>query len=115
MNEQRAFTVVVTGCKDCPFKRHEFQFSYCDMVLPQMTSIELYANNYKAITPSCPMWSEAKPMPAPLKMLSDDEFEEVWIECSNADGNNDEIVMSEFAEKIQQAFAAKNNLTLERL
>jgi hypothetical protein len=52
--------------------------------------------------------------PAPLKMLDDDEFEEVWIESSNAEGNNDEIVMSEFAEKIQQAFCAKNNLTLEK-
>lgn len=65
MNEQRAFTVVVTGCRGC------FHLHYCDNSgnqcmhesTPDSRDLRqtIYQQNKDAITPSCPMWAEAKP------------------------------------------------------
>lgn len=62
MNEQRAFTVVVTACKNCPaVSGLRGAGAYCSRANPVLR-FEAYMENYQAITPSCPMWSEAKPI-----------------------------------------------------
>lgn len=60
MTTTRYFPIKVTGCKDCPYKKHEFTVSYCDLVMPQDKCFELYKQNFKKLTDSCPMWSETK-------------------------------------------------------
>jgi hypothetical protein len=65
MNEQRAFTVVVTGCSNCPHFADEF--GACFKAMPTTgfgtkKQRKLVDENYKAITPSCPMWPAAKPI-----------------------------------------------------
>jgi hypothetical protein len=63
MNEQRAFTVVVTSCRVCPHRTYSSHDYWCLIgsgVVSQC--IELYKQNRNAITPSCPMWNEAKPI-----------------------------------------------------
>jgi hypothetical protein len=65
MNEQRAFTVVVTGCKNCPCVRIPYGDKLCGH--PEIDgSLQLYEDYYRhnkhAITPTCPMWNEAKPL-----------------------------------------------------
>jgi hypothetical protein len=65
MNEQRAFTVVVTGCKDCPKTKYSmFTGNYWCGHDPNgvSASVHIYDQNYSAITPTCPMWNEAKPI-----------------------------------------------------
>lgn len=64
MNEQRAFTVTVTGCKNCK-KANQSPTTYlteCGLAGTIALAQELGRMNYGAITPSCPMWSEAKPI-----------------------------------------------------
>jgi hypothetical protein len=60
MNERRAFTVVVTGCKNCPnIRRGEQRFhATCNATL--FNSLALVRDNYQDITESCPMCNEAK-------------------------------------------------------
>ena len=65
MNEQRAFTVVVTGCMGCPHRigcecNH---YPHCANLVKSYR----FHDNKDAITPSCPMWSEAKPFIGELK------------------------------------------------
>lgn len=61
MNEQRAFTVVVTGCKNCPY------FDKDDMCEhPSITpsnwrkAVDFVRQNKDTITPSCPMYDKSK-------------------------------------------------------
>jgi hypothetical protein len=60
MKEQRAFTVVVTGCSSCPnIRRGEQRFhATCNATI--FNSVALVRDNYQDITESCPMWNEAK-------------------------------------------------------
>lgn len=63
MNEQRAFTVVVTGCMNCPFHTTSTYndtnvYDFCD----EGGGDDAFSKNKDAITPSCPMWSESKPI-----------------------------------------------------
>jgi hypothetical protein len=54
MNEQRAFTVVVTGCSNCPFDApHGCSLTNNDHQI-------VYLQNVKAITPTCPMFEKSK-------------------------------------------------------
>lgn len=48
-------TVTVTGCKNCPYSKHEFTTDYCDFVMPQEKCFDLYEQNFKTLTNSCPM------------------------------------------------------------
>lgn len=65
MTEQRAFTVVVTGCKDCP------NTAYAKCYHPDVTDYfeqeENFIANHSQLTDSCPMWDEAKPVEQLLK------------------------------------------------
>jgi hypothetical protein len=61
MNEQRAFTVVVNGCRNCHLADKENRL--CNT--PNTTWNEarvIFVGNENAITPTCPMWNEAKPI-----------------------------------------------------
>ena len=66
MNEQRAFTIVVQNCKDCYYLHYsDHAGNMClHASTPDSRNIRqvIYQQNKDAITPSCPMWSEAKPI-----------------------------------------------------
>jgi hypothetical protein len=64
MKEQRVFTVVVTGCQDCPEPYYDEEYGaygcgHNDAIGKNFT---FFKQNQKAITSSCPMWNEAKPI-----------------------------------------------------
>ncbi len=62
MNEQRAFTVTVTGCKyGCQFFRDVDLDSVARCIHGYVNQVELVRQNKDQLTNSCPMWSEAKP------------------------------------------------------
>jgi hypothetical protein len=54
----RAFTVVVTGCSDCPYASRKIDV--CRLASLFKWGI-VYKQNKHAITPTCLMWNEAKP------------------------------------------------------
>jgi hypothetical protein len=60
MNEQRAFTVAVNRCEVCPYARHARK--YCNIPMTSFGAEKVYAENLIAITKTCPMWNEAKPI-----------------------------------------------------
>lgn len=64
MNEQRAFTFVVTGCSNCPSARIiKIGYGICsEITTAGIDDHEIYKQNKDAITPTCPMWNEAKPI-----------------------------------------------------
>jgi hypothetical protein len=66
MNEQRAFSVVVTGCKNCPEPYYDEAYGTYGCGRNDTSTIgkefTLYKQNQNAITPTCPMWNEAKPI-----------------------------------------------------
>jgi hypothetical protein len=65
MNEQRAFTVVVNGCKNCPKSNYVFLCCMADLLNDEddnLASYRIFKQNENAITPTCPMWNEAKPI-----------------------------------------------------
>jgi hypothetical protein len=64
MNEQRAFTVVVTGCSNCPNYSDEFGTCKLDCINKGIAGYRgdynLIKANEVSITTTCPMWNEAK-------------------------------------------------------
>jgi hypothetical protein len=58
----RIFTVEVTGCMDCPFHRDESIDSVARCIRVHVGQVQLARENEYAITPTCPMWNEAKPI-----------------------------------------------------
>jgi hypothetical protein len=60
MNEQHAFTIVVKSCNTCPYAKHRIK--HCNITISNERAGNCYTENKDAITPSCPMWSEAKPI-----------------------------------------------------
>jgi hypothetical protein len=62
MNEQRAFTIVITGCSNCP-AANPGAFSYsktCNMASTIADSQKLFHENVQGITPTCPMFEKSK-------------------------------------------------------
>jgi hypothetical protein len=57
----RAFTVVVTGCSDCPFADNGDQLDCLHDYKTAALASNRWIQNVQRITPSCPMWNEAKP------------------------------------------------------
>lgn len=64
MNEQRTFTVTVTSCRACPYAHKPLEFCRLADLQKRGTA---YEQNLYDITPSCPMWKEAKPIEQLLK------------------------------------------------
>jgi hypothetical protein len=65
MNEQRAFTVVVTGCKNCHLSDCKQEVCLYGTVFTEhqnRRASQRFSENFKSITPTCPMWNEAKPI-----------------------------------------------------
>lgn len=64
--EQRAVKVTVTvkGCMKCPnAKPSPFSYSKtCNLASTVGDSQRLFHENVQGLTPSCPMWAEAKPI-----------------------------------------------------
>jgi hypothetical protein len=66
MNEQRAFTVVVTGCWNCHYS-YDSDFSatgmngWCGKYPRNQTHPKsLISDNYNTITPTCPMYKHSQ-------------------------------------------------------
>jgi hypothetical protein len=62
MNEQRAFTVVVTGCHNC-YKAVRKDMQSTIKVCSDATYFQaekVHIDNYTTITPTCPMFEKSK-------------------------------------------------------
>ena len=56
-------------------------------------------------------YTHAQPLqPITAIMLDDDEWTNLWIECSDESASDTEIDLSLFAEKVQKAFCEKNGI-----
>jgi hypothetical protein len=64
MTEQRTFTVVVTGCSNCPHFADEFGACFqanANGGYGDKKQRKLVKENYSTITPTCPMYDQSKP------------------------------------------------------